>query len=220
MHTVTNDKVKVALVDDHILLRKGLSSLVEKAGFIVHSEANNGREFIDSLDDSRLPDIALLDINMPIMDGFDTAKWISRTHPTIKILALSMYDDEISIIKMLKSGAGGYLVKDSNPGDLQIAIDSIISTGYHYNEKVTGLVIRRMHNEHCKSDDFVKLNDRETKFLILTCTEMTYKEIADEMNVSPRTVDGYREALFIKLNVKSRVGLVIYAIKNKIVRFN
>jgi DNA-binding NarL/FixJ family response regulator len=222
IQTGMNTKVKVALVDDHVLLRKGLISLVEKAGFLVHSESNNGSEFISNLNRNDLPDITLLDINMPIMDGFDTARWITRTHPSIKILALSMYDDELSIIRMLKSGARGYIVKDSDPGDLQAAIDSIMSRGYHYTEKVSGLLIHRIHEEYDRpgSATEVKLNERETQFLILSCTEMTYKEIAKEMNVSPRTVDGYREALFTRLNVKSRVGLVVYAIRNKIVRFN
>lgn len=216
-----NTKVKVALVDDHVMLRKGLISLVEKAGFLVHSEFNNGSELINTLDAKDLPDIALLDINMPVMDGFDTARWISKTHPSIKILALSMYDDELSIIRMLKSGARGYIVKDSDPGDLHAAIDSIMSRGYHYTEKISGLLIHRIHEETGMPGGVeVKLNERETQFLILSCTEMTYKEIADKMNVSPRTVDGYREALFIKLNLKSRVGLVVYAIKNKIVLFN
>ena len=212
----------IVLTDDHILLRNGLAALVTKLGHTVLFEADNGKQFIEKLDPSALPDLVLLDINMPEMDGYQTAQWIKANQPDIKILALSMYDNENAIIRMLKSGARGYILKDSDPAELRTAIDAIMNKGFYYSELVSGKLIhainRTDHNGNINGQ--VKLNERETDFLKYACTEMTYKEIADKMFVSPRTVDGYRDALFEKLNIKTRVGLVIYAIKHGIVNIN
>src|SRR5512143_434923 len=106
---------KIVLVDDHVLLRKGLADLVRNLGYQVLYEANNGKEFCDKLKAENIPDLVLLDINMPVMDGYDTALWLKKNHPDIKVLALSMYDDENAVIRMLKNGARGYILKDSEP---------------------------------------------------------------------------------------------------------
>ncbi len=211
----------IVLVDDHSLLRMGLASLVESQGNTVLFEADNGKEFIEKLDASNLPHIVLMDINMPEMDGFETTQWLKENHPEVQVLALSMYDNETSIIRMLKCGAKGYILKDSEPAELKTAIDDIISKGFYYSDLVSGKLMHAIN--HMDDDDgdglknLVPLNDRETTFLKYTCTEMTYKEIADKMFVSPRTIDGYRDALFEKLKLKTRVGLVMYAIKHGIV---
>ena len=214
---------KLVLTDDHILLRNGLASLVKSLGHTVLFEADNGKQFIEKLDEKNLPEIILLDINMPEMDGFETAQWIKQHHPQIKVLALSMYDNETSIIRMLKCGAKGYILKDSEPAELKAAIEAVISKGYYYSDLVSGKLIHAINSlddEDSGLKNLVRLNDRETDFLKYACTEMTYKEIADKMFVSPRTIDGYRDTLFEKLHVKTRVGLVIYAIKNGIVNVN
>jgi DNA-binding NarL/FixJ family response regulator len=211
----------VAIVDDHILLRNGLANLIRGLEtYAVLFEANNGKDFIKQLQPRYLPDIVLLDINMPEMDGYDTALWLKRNYPGIKILALSMHDNESSIIRMMKNGAKGYILKDIDPMEFRRALDSLMRKGFYYSELITGKLIHAV-SQLDEPDEPIKclisLNTREIEFLKLVCTEMTYKEIAEKMFLSARTIDGYRDALFEKLNVKSRVGLVLYAIKNNIV---
>ncbi len=214
--------VKVVLADDHILLRNGLAGLINGFdGYTVLFEANNGQDLMKTLEANNLPDLVLLDINMPVKDGFETALWLKQNHPDIKVLALSMYDNEPSIIKMLRNGAKGYLLKDTAPKEFKTALDAVMSKGFYYSEMVTGKLIHAVNNmdePQQQKNSFSKLNEKETEFLKLACTEMTYKEIADKMFLSPRTIDGYRDALFEKLNVKTRVGLVMYAIKTGLVQ--
>lgn len=212
---------KIVLVDDHVLLRKGLADLVSNLGFQVLYEANNGKEFCEKLKADNLPDLVLLDINMPQMDGYQTSLWLKKNYPDIKILALSMHDDENAVIRMLKNGARGYILKDTEPSELKTAIDAILQKGFYYSEMVTGRLVHSisgMDDEGHTSQQILHLTDREIEFLKLACTEMTYKEIADKMYLSPRTVDGYRDTLFQKLEIKTRTGLVMYAIKNGIVQ--
>ncbi|MFM6925871.1 MAG: response regulator [Ferruginibacter sp.] len=210
----------IVLVDDHSLLRNGLASLVESQGNTVLFEADDGKEFIAKLDPANLPQLVLMDINMPGMDGFETTQWLKQNHPQVLVLALSMYDNETSIIRMLKCGAKGYILKDSEPAELKTAIEDILNKGFYYSDLVSGKLMHAINKLDDETDDLknlVPLNDRETDFLKYACTEMTYKEIADKMFVSPRTIDGYRDALFEKLKLKTRVGLVMYAIKHGIV---
>jgi two-component system invasion response regulator UvrY len=207
----------IALVDDHVLLRSGLAGMLKESGYSVLFEADNGKDFIEKIKKGYEPDIVLLDINMPVMDGYATAAWIKTNYPEIKVLALSMYDDEEAIIKMLKNGARGYILKDSHPSELKAAIESLATKGFYYSEMVTGRLMRSIMDDDGNAVDD-SLSEREIEFLKLAATEMTYKEIAEQMHLSPRTIDGYRDTLFEKLNIKSRVGLVLYAIKNGIVK--
>jgi DNA-binding NarL/FixJ family response regulator len=211
------ETIRIVLVDDHVLLRNGLAGMLKESGYQVLFEADNGKDFIEKLKKETEPDIVLLDINMPVMDGYATAAWIKTNYPEIKVLALSMYDDEEAIIKMLKNGARGYILKDSHPSELKAAIESLAAKGFYYSEMVTGRLMRTIMDDDGKAVD-ESLTEREIEFLKLSATEMTYKEIAEQMHLSPRTIDGYRDALFEKLNIKSRVGLVLYAIKNDIVK--
>lgn len=209
-----DNKIKVVLVDDHILLRNGLRGLIDSFNnCTVLFEANNGRDFINKLKAEQIPDIVLMDINMPEMDGYETTLWVKNNHPEIKVLALSMYDNENAIIRMLRAGVKGYILKDCDPSELEYAINSIMTSGFYYTENVTGKLVSIVSKKD--SDD--ELNEREITFLKLVCSELTYKEIADKMYKGVRTIDGYRDALFEKLNVKTRIGLVLYAIKNGIV---
>ena len=211
-------KFSVALVDDHILIRSGLANLIREFGdFDVIFEANNGRHFLDAIPRSGEPDIVLLDINMPEMDGYETAAWIKDHHPDIKILALSMDDKDKAIIRMLRHGARGYILKDVEPAELRTALMEVLNKGYYYSDMVTSKLIYNVNHEadpagYDKTNP--KLSERETQFLKYACTEMTYKEIADAMFLSPRTIDGYRDSLFTRLAVRTRVGLAIYAIRN------
>lgn len=207
-----NVKTNVALVDDHVLLRTGLAKLIRSFGnYTVLFEASNGKDFIGKL--KTLPQIVLMDINMPVMDGYETTAWLRNNHPEINVLALSMYDNENAVIKMFKAGAKGYILKDCEPAELKAAFDALVTKGFYYSEMVTGRFIRTINS----LDQLVQLNERENSFLKLVCSELTYKEIAEKMFISPRTVDGYRDDLFEKLKVKTRVGLVMYAIKHGIV---
>lgn len=208
----------LVLVDDHVLLRNGLSGLVKNLGHHVLFEASNGNDFIEQLTQHPLPDIVLMDINMPDKDGYDTTEWLKINHPGVKVLALSMYDNEGAIIRMLKNGAKGYILKDSEPSQLQDAIEALVSKGFFYSELINGKVINAINNiDEDGKFGVPVLSERETTFLKFTCTELTYRDIADKMFVSVRTVDNYRDQLFARLKVKTRVGLVMYAIKNNIV---
>jgi DNA-binding NarL/FixJ family response regulator len=208
----------IALVDDHVLLRNGLASLIKDSGYNVLFEADHGKAFIEKIATFGIPDIVLLDINMPHMDGFETALWIKRNKPSIKVLALSMYDDEKSIIQMIKNGAKGYILKDSDPAELKNALNAVIEKGYYHSELITGRLMHSIAGTHEEKVHHIDLNEKEIQFLKLLCTEMTYKEIAETMNLSPRTVEGYRDIFFTKWNLKTRVGLVIYAIKQGIIK--
>jgi DNA-binding NarL/FixJ family response regulator len=216
-------EINVALVDDHVLLRNGLAILLGKLGFNVLFECSNGKEMQEMLARHDQPDIILMDINMPEMDGYDATVWLGQEYPLIPVLTLSMYDDENAIIRMLKSGARGYVMKESEPMELKRAIEDVISKGVHYSEIVTGKLLHSVyHVDHPGNVNrqLPDLTKNEIEFLKLASTEMTYKEIADAMNLSPRTIDGYRDTLFDKLNIRNRVGLVLYAIRQNIVRVN
>ena len=217
-----NSKVNIVLVDDHKLLRNGLAVLVNGfSNYEVLFEANNGRELIDLLKTKSLPDIILMDVNMPEMDGYESCLWLKNNHPEVKVLALSMYDNENAIIRMFKAGAKGYIFKDCEPRELETALNALVSKGFYYSEMVTGKLIHTINNLDDEDDhhtqNMIRLSEVEIAFLKLVCTELTYKEIAEKMYKSPRTIDGYRDDLFHKLSIKTRVGLVMYAIKNGIV---
>ncbi|HMO63374.1 MAG TPA: response regulator transcription factor [Ferruginibacter sp.] len=211
---------KIVLTDDHTLLRNGLASVVQALGHQVLYEADNGNDLVAKLKKGNIPELVLLDINMPEMDGYETARWLRTHYPDIKVLALSMYDNENAIIRMLKNGAKGYILKDSDPKELRTAIDDVLNKGFYYSELVSGKLIHAINSlgeENSSINTVINLTDKETEFLKYACTELTYKEIADKMTVSPRTIDHYRDTLFEKLKVKTRVGLVMYALKTRIV---
>lgn len=212
---------RVALVDDHALLRGGLASVINSFGdYQVVFEADNGKQFIEKLAKNEEPEVVLLDITMPEMDGFETAKWIKENKPDIKVLVLSMMDNDAAIIRMLKHGAKGYILKDSKPDILKTALYDILTKGFFLNELVTGKLVHFINQSEKENKEVhaVSLNDKEIDFLKLCCTEKSYKEIADSMDVSPRTAEMYRSNLFEKLGTTSRVGLVLYAIRNGLVK--
>lgn len=216
-----NNEKKIVVVDDHALFRQGLCMLINLfANYTVLFDATNGKDFINKLDTKNLPDIVLLDINMPEMNGYDTALWIKNNHPEIKILALSTMDADVSIIKMIKCGAKGYILKDTESAELKLAFNEVLSKGFFYNDLISKKILQSMNllvDESSSVNKILNLNDRELEFLKAACSEKSYAQIAKEMFVSERTIDGYRDSLFKKLNATSRVGLVMYAIKNKIV---
>jgi two-component system, NarL family, invasion response regulator UvrY len=209
--------VNVAIADDHKLLRLGLVQLVESLGFNVVGEADNGMQMTEMLKKNLNPDVILMDINMPVMDGLVATKWIKKNYPEIKVLGLSMLNDDPTIIKMIRSGAKGYLLKDTEPNELKRAIIEVATKGFYFSPLVNGRLINSITNDETeKHPDEAHLTEKELIFLNLICSDKSYREIADEMCLSVRTIDGYRDSLFHKLNVESRVGLVLYAVKKRI----
>jgi two-component system, NarL family, invasion response regulator UvrY len=211
-------KIKVAIADDHTLLRNALARLVNSFdGYSVLVEADNGKDLRNKIMQHQVPDLVLLDVNMPEMDGFETTQWLRKNHPYIKILALSMLSDEKTIIKMFRLGATGYLLKNTDADELKMALDAVINKNVYLSEYVSAKLVSGLHTDTEENSKPILLNERERDFLRWACTELTYKDIAEKMNISPRTVDDYRQSLFTRLNVHSRVGLVMFAIRNRIV---
>ncbi len=207
--------IRIAMADDHALIRQSLANMINSFGdYRVIWQAANGKEVIEMLA-LESPEILLLDIRMPDMDGFETCKWMTKNRPDVKVLALSMMDDESAVIKMIRSGAKGYMLKDSEPSELREALHALVEKGIYFNEMVTGKLLHAIIQDDVTDDgqDPVHITPKEIEFLRLCATEHTYKEIADRMDLSPRTIDGYRESLFEKLGLKSRVGLAMFAMR-------
>ena len=212
----------VILADDHVLLRDALASLINTfAEFHVIDVAANGMDVIAIFEKGNIPHLIILDLNMPLMDGYETTRWLLENHPKVKILILTMYDSEIALIRLLQVGVRGFLKKDVHPTELKTAILSVAEDGYYYSNDATGKLASFFHRNHSSQLSIEKalLTANEIDFLKLASTDMTYKEIAQKMNLSPRVIDGHRDTLFDKLSVKSRVGLAIYAVKTGIVTF-
>ncbi len=209
---------RLILADDHILLRDALANLVNTfTEFSVVATAGNGEEVIAHINNGCNAAIVLMDLNMPKMDGYETAKWLTLHHPQIKIIILTMYDSEIALIRLLQAGVNGFLKKDIHPAELKNALLTVAGGEYYYSNHITTKIASLFRKQSGLQKSI--LNDTEIEFLKLASTDMTYKEIAQAMNMTPRHIDTYRDALFSKLEVKSRVGLAIYAVKNGVVTF-
>jgi DNA-binding NarL/FixJ family response regulator len=210
-------KITIGIADDHTLFMKSLSTLIDTIpAFEVVLEAVNGKEVLARLGLGRpLPDIILLDVNMPVLNGIRTSELLAKEYPTIKTVALSMKADDTTVISMLKAGCCAYLLKDIHPDELERALLEVQSRGY-YNADTFNLNYRRLMQK-TGEDRTPEISAREKEFLTRACSDLTYKEIAGLMFVSERTVDGYRDSLFQKLNVKSRVGMALEAIRRELV---
>ncbi len=214
-----NEIIRVAMADDHILLRNALASLINNSGKCkVIIECSNGKELIDYLKSNQNIDVIILDLNMPVLDGYDTSVALQKLFPEIKILMLTMYDSELALIRLLKAGVKGFMKKDIHPKELLYAIESVHENGYYYSpqtsSKLAGLF---RDDENSYPLDKIMLTENEIYFLKLVCSERTYKEIASELKLNPRSIDSMRDNLFTRLDIKSRVGLAMYAIKHGIV---
>lgn len=206
----------IVIAEDHTLLSHALESLVNSfEHFKVLYTCINGRDLLNKLRDIQVkPDIILMDVNMPVLNGINATRNIKETYPNINVVALSVEENESTIIDMLQAGACSYLVKDVEKSILETALKEVIFNGYYYSKKVSNVLIKLLHPNHKQAK--TELKERELEFIKYACSELTYKEIASKMYLSPKTVDGYRSNLFQKLHAKNRVGLVLYAIKNKI----
>ncbi|MBN8864783.1 MAG: response regulator transcription factor [Sphingobacteriales bacterium] len=212
-------KIQVGIADDHSLLRNALANLINTfEGYSILFEADNGKDLRNKIMQHMVPDIVLLDVNMPEMDGFETTQWLHKNYPHIRVLALSMLSDEKTIIKMFRLGAKGYLLKNAEPAELREALDSLMDKNVYLSEYVSGKLVSGLQQTDLEaSSREVVLNEKEREFLRWVCSELSYKDIAAKMYISARTADDYRQSLFNKLKVHSRVGLVMYAIKHGIV---
>ncbi|HSD07294.1 response regulator transcription factor [Flavobacterium sp.] len=207
-------KKTIIIVDDHLLIAKALEGIISNfKDFEVINIAENGKKLIKKLEEKKtIPDIILLDISMPVMDGFETVLWLKEHYPNIITMALTMQGDDNSVIKMVKNGAKGYLLKNTNPQELEKALNKLVSDGFYYPDWASKVLFSNFNNQDYEKK--IKFSDRETEFLKYTITELSYKEIADKMCCSPRTVESYRDNLCEKLELKTRVGLAVFAIKN------
>jgi len=208
-------RIKVAIVDDYELIRRSMSLFMEGHGYIVSFQAKSGEECLELIREKPV-DIVLMDINMPGLGGIRATKWISSNIPSIKVIALSILDDENNVIRMLNAGARAYLVKNASPEDLFSAIEDVYHKGVHFSDIVTNHLKEKLYGESNESENKFNFSEREKAFLKLICTELTFKEIADKMYVSPRTVEGWRNNLCKKLGLKGRIGLALFAIRQGI----
>lgn len=215
-----SNKIKIGLADDHVLLRDALATLIDGFGNCqVVVQASNGEELIDAIRSGRVPDVLILDLNMPKLSGWEVATWIQENHPEMRVLMLTMYDSELSLIRLLQAGVKGFLKKDIHPDELKQAIHTVMDTGYYYSNYTSSRIAQlfRVNEEGKMVLQKNLLSEQELSFLKLACSELTYKEVALEMGLNPRAVDGLRDQLFVKLDIKSRVGLAIFAIRHGIV---
>ena len=219
METNVSTKIKVGIADDQLLFLKSLSSLINTfSKFEVVLNAINGVQLLAELNSSViLPDILLIDVNMPEMNGAESVAIITEKYPLIKSAALSIKDDDDSVLKMIKGGCCAYLLKDMNPEELERALHEINDKGY-YNADTTNLRYRRLILRSGQAPS-IKMNEKEKQFLQLACSDLTYRQIASKMFLSEKTIDGYRASLFEKLNVKSRVGMALEAVRQNLFTF-
>lgn len=206
-------KISIYIVDDHSLFREGLKLLLSNLDYIDHIyEAENGQQFIDGLAKNHV-DIAMLDIEMPVMNGIQAAQKAKEIAPGIKIIALSMYSDENYYLSMIEAGACGFLLKNSNFQEVEKAIIDVYNDKSYISIEILNNILKQPQKtslSNVKED----LTEREDEILVLICKGLTNHEIADKLGLSKRTVDKHRENLLMKTQSKNTANLVIYAIKN------
>jgi two-component system invasion response regulator UvrY len=216
--------ISVALADDHLITRTGIKTILQLHKFIkVETEASNGIELLDKLSRCEiLPDIAIIDITMPLMNGFDTVKELHKLYPSIKVIAFSLIYEEDAVINMITLGACGYIPKSADPSLLAEAVFAVHEKGFYLGELVKKEYFNT-YNTLKKRPAFTGkqlLTQKEVAFIKLAATNLNYKEIADIMEVSPKTVENYRDSLFVKLEIKNRAALALYGFKNGLVTFS
>lgn len=215
-------QINIVLVDDHVVVRSGLRSLIEVLGnYKVTNEFSNGEQFVKALEAGQVnPDIAIIDLEMPVMGGEDTMRWLNKNRPQQKALTLTWDADEKKIIELFRLGVRGYLLKSCTADVLKKAIEDTFYSGYYHSELLQTAILKNAISVEEAQDINERISDRERDFLQLVCDkeEYTYDQIANIMQVHRRTVDGYRESLFEKFKIKSKTGLVMFAIKHEVVK--
>jgi two-component system, NarL family, invasion response regulator UvrY len=215
---------RIAIVDDHSMIRQALSTLISgNENFAVIYDAANGRELQQKMEQYESPDIILLDIAMPEMDGYETTQWLKQYYPGVKILIMSISDSQETLMQMVKLGVNGFILKESDLEEILLAFKTITKNGYYFTSKLQGYMTALIKTQGLAQPlifdrKIQTLNTQEMKFLELLCTELTYNEICSLMHISYHTLDNYRDAVYKKLNVKSRTGSVLYAVKSGLVQ--
>lgn len=212
--------INYAIADDHKIFRQGLKIALKDEHLHCIGEAGNGKELLTLLADNKA-DIVLLDLKMPDMDGIETTKQLREKYPDVKILILTMFDDEHFIIHLMEAGASGYLLKNAEPAEIKLAIHAAMENGYYFNDLVSSTMLKNLMNKTKRQPTFketVELNDKERTVLQLICEQYTAAEIAEKIFLSPRTVEGIRSTLLEKVGVRNLAGLVMYAVKSGIVK--
>lgn len=208
---------RIIIVDDHILIAKAIEKIISNfEGFEVQFVCSGGEELQNKINKKTPPEIVLLDVSMPGMDGFEVALWLKENYPDVLVMALSMQDDEKSLLGMIKNGAKGYMLKNIQPAELNQALDELVDKGCYFPDWATKKMLTNITGEGIEASSRIKITDREEEFLSYVSTELNYSEIADKMCCSPRTIENYRNSLCEKLGVKTRVGLAVYAVQNGI----
>ncbi|MEO6452601.1 MAG: response regulator transcription factor [Ginsengibacter sp.] len=214
------DLVKVAIADDHKIFRKGvILSLRQYTNIKFVQEADNGQELIDGLAESS-PEVVLMDLKMPVKDGIETTKYMNKHFPLIKIIILTMYEDERFVGHLMDSGANGYLLKSTDPAEIKKAIADVMRTGFYLNNFVNKILIKKNYSKqkfNPSLNNEVVISEREKEVLTLVCMEFTAQEIAQKMDISARTVEAIKDRLMERFGVKNSVGLVFYSMKNSLI---
>ena len=214
--------IKVAIADDHKIFRKGvILSLRPYTNIKFVLEAENGQELLDNLPTApEQPDVILMDLRMPLKDGIETTKIIARQYPNIHVIALTMYEDERFVSHMMEIGANGYLLKSADPSEIKRAIIEVATKGYYLNNFVNRILLKKSHTRTKVIPSLnteITLNDREREVVRYICMEFTAQEIAQKIDVSPRTVEAIKDRLMERFGAKNTAGLVFFAVKNNLI---
>jgi DNA-binding NarL/FixJ family response regulator len=213
-------KINIAVVDDHILFRTGVVSLLKDHERIqVTIQASNGKELLSTLKQYALPHIVLLDIQMPEMNGIQTTQALKELYPDIKIIILTMHNEDEFIYDLMSKGANGFIPKNKSVDTLLEAINSVMERGYYYNDQITEALIKG-NNGNIKALEHLSeasLTDREIEVVKLICAQKSNKEIAEILDISPRTVDTHKNNIFLKTGAKNVIGVALYAVQSKLI---
>lgn len=219
-------KIKLALCDDHTLFRVGMATILGQIhDFELILEAGNGQELIDRIA-RKTPDVVLLDLQMPVMDGTATADYLRENYPLVKIVVLTMHDEDRMVLHLLEKGVSGYLLKDAEAGEVEKAVRKVMDEGVYLNEFVSKAMLRKMTNKTTVSkpvnaggfyNSKILLSEREKEVLVLICEGLSTNEISEKIFLSPRTVEGHRLRILEKTGTKNTAGMVAFAFKNNLV---
>lgn len=217
--TEEKPQIRIIIADDHKLFREGIrQALSEESNIRIMAEAADGKDLVEKARSIK-PEVILTDNKMPIMDGIEATKKILEHNPEVKIIGLSMFDDEANIVDMLEAGAKGYLIKNAEKDEIIEAIYTVYGGDPYYCKHTSYALAKMISGSRFNSDKpkvKIEFTDRELEVVKLICQQMTNKEIADQLYISARTVEGYRFKIQEKLDVKNSIGIVIYAIKHNL----
>jgi DNA-binding NarL/FixJ family response regulator len=212
--------IRVGIADDHKIFRKGvILSLRQYTNISFIFEAENGEELLSMLQQEQ-PDVVLMDLRMPTKDGIETTKEVSRRFPDVKVLILTMFEDERFVSHLMENGANGYLLKNADPSEIKRAIMEVMAKGYYLNNFVNRVLLKKTNNRNKTIPSLnseIVLSDKEKEVIQLLCREYTAAEIAQKMEISPRTVESIKDRLMERFGLKNTAGLVFYAVKNNLI---